>query len=241
MSGHCLILVAAPKEFDAVLRGLGGSTTGTPSLRDWRIHEAAEGVDLVLAGVGKANAAAAVARTFDATRHGRVLNLGVAGALPGGGLAMGDAVIATHCAYADEGSENPPPEGFVTIARMGFGPLAGICGPGSGMDTVVVPCAPLELAPLSAGRIARGMIATVSTCSGTDALAAEIVRRTGAIAEDMESAAIGFAVARLAPWMPFSTVRVISNSTGDRFKQTWNLTRALDRLAEVSRRLFATP
>jgi futalosine hydrolase len=74
------------------------------------------------------------------------------------------------------------------------------------------------------GPLHRGVIATVATCSGTDALAVEVERRTGAIAEAMEGAAVVHAALRLG--LPGGEVRVISNSTGDRAKQQWDIARA---------------
>jgi futalosine hydrolase len=69
-----------------------------------------------------------------------------------------------------------------------------------------------------------GVIATVSTCSGTDARAAAIAQRTGAIAEAMEGAAVALAALRIGgPGFPVLEVRAISNTTGDRPRQRWDL------------------
>jgi futalosine hydrolase len=73
-------------------------------------------------------------------------------------------------------------------------------------------------------------IATVSTCSGTNALAREIVTRTGAEVEAMEGAAVGLVASRLG--VGFAEVRVISNTTGDRGSQQWDLPGALAALRE---------
>lgn len=199
---------------------------------EWRGREVSGRFDLVVTGVGKANAAAGTARALDVARHRGVISLGVSGALPGSGLAVGDVVDAERCVYGDEGSANP--DRFLTIAEMGFGPLADVCATGNGMDGMSVVARPLLLGRGDGLRVVRGAVATVSTCSGNDALAREVERRTGALAEDMESAAVGFTVARLAPGVSFSAVRVVSNTTGDRMEQTWDLKRALERLAVVA-------
>ncbi|MBL8760188.1 MAG: futalosine hydrolase, partial [Phycisphaerae bacterium] len=76
-----------------------------------------------------------------------------------------------------------------------------------------------------------GAIATVSVCSGTDELAAEIRSRTGAIAEGMEGAACGLVAARMG--VRFAELRVVSNHTGRRDRQGWNLEGAFRRLGEL--------
>lgn len=192
---------------------------------------AAPGVHLVQSGVGKANAAACVAWCLARAPFQRVVSVGVGGALPDSGLDVGDVVVASAAAYADEGVLTP--DGFSDIAAIGFGPGAPSPGqPGDAIGQgVVIDCD----AGLEVGGAARGVVATVSTCSGTDAGASEVVRRTGAIAEDMESAAVGFTARRLGA--AFGAVRVISNFAGDRARQKWDLTRALATLSDTVRRL----
>lgn len=213
-----------------MLKGLGAPES--PISVNWAATPVHPRFDLVVAGVGKANAAAAVARALDLNRHHAVISLGVSGSLPGSGLSIGDIVDADRTTYADEGSVNP--DGFTTIAEMGFGPLADLCGAGNGMDAMGIACTPLlarRNSRILGHDIRVGGLATVSTCSGNDAHAADVARRTGALAEDMESAAVGFTAARLAPRTPFSAIRAISNSTGDRFHQQWDLEAALRSLA----------
>jgi futalosine hydrolase len=77
-----------------------------------------------------------------------------------------------------------------------------------------------------------GSVATVSTCSGTDAAAAEIRRRTGSLCEDMESGAAGLVAHRLG--VPFACVRAISNRTGNRAEQGWDLALAFSALERVA-------
>ena len=70
-----------------------------------------------------------------------------------------------------------------------------------------------------------GRIATVATCSGSDLQAELIARRTSAIAEAMEGAAVVHAARRLG--VPAIEIRTISNTTGDRQHQQWDLDGAL--------------
>jgi futalosine hydrolase len=179
----------------------------------------------VRTGVGKANAAAGLARVLDSSRHAAVLNVGIAGALPGGGARIGDLIAASASVYADEGLLSP--SGFTDCAGMGF-PL----GPFPGSAIAADPALLAVVGPLAT---LSAPVATVSTCSGTNTLADEVVRRTGAVAEAMEGAALAHIAARLG--VPFAEVRAISNSTGDRSAQTWDIPAALSSLTRFMGRL----
>ncbi|MEM9082786.1 MAG: futalosine hydrolase [Planctomycetota bacterium] len=231
-----LIVVAAPAEARAVLRAT--SLDPETEISAWsaiKLPAPHEHLELLLTGIGKANAAAGLVAAFDPPRHSAVINVGVAGMLPTSGLALGQAVLATQSVYADEGGITP--NGFVDIAEMGFPPdlLAGTdTSIGKDGDSTLI----AVLTPLTQR---QGNIATVSTCSGTDDFAWEIANRTGAIAECMEGAALAFTAAQLkradATSLPFAEIRTISNTTGNRDSQQWNLKSALDQLTELVNRL----
>ncbi len=188
------------------------------------------GVDLIHTGVSKANAAGAVVAGMDASTDGLVLSIGIAGALPDSrgvfALVPGSTVVGERCVFADEGLVTA--DGYQDLATMGFA-IDPECGAAFPCDSRVVE------AFESAGAL-RGDIATVSICSGTDALAAEIARRTGAIAETMEGAAVALACKRLG--VAFCEVRAISNYTGDRSKQQWDIRGALHSLAGLLGRVI---
>lgn len=226
--GRSLLVVADSAEARAVCDGVG---VGARELKPWRLETLNSRVDLLLTGVGKANAAGAAARSLDPDRHSAVLSLGVAGALPGSQLCVCDVVVATESVFADEGVATDA--GFSDIASMGF-PIA----PGAGC---AIPASVDLIDALAARAAALGPIATVSTCSGTDDLARAIVTRTGALAEAMEGAAVGLATARVGAsrgrTIRFAEVRVISNATGDRARQGWDMPAALDRLGALTRAL----
>lgn len=208
-----LLALAAPAEARAAREAIGPlKPAGSPG---WGLEEGV-GIDLIETGVGKSQAAGGVAWVFDPARHAGVLCLGVGGALPGSGLTIGRVVLATRSVFADEGSDMPG--GFRTIESMGFPP--GGPGVGAWRD---------ELFGLAD---AEGVVATVSTCSGTDGAAAEVVRRTGAIVEAMEGAAVAAVAGRLG--VPFAELRVVSNTTGDRDGQEWDLRLALERLGALA-------
>jgi len=186
-----------------------------------------DGVHLVVAGVGRTNAACATTEAI--LRQGpfsAVISAGVAGALPDASgksaVPIGEAIVASACVYAEEGLIAP--DGFHDMTHLGF-PLGDFKGN-------TVPVDPRLLSALS-GTFRVGPIATVATCSGTDAAAAEVARRTGALAEAMEGAAVVHAARRLG--VPAIEIRAISNSTGDRPNQLWRLAEGLAALGSSVR------
>jgi len=224
---RCLIAVAAPAEARAVLAAFGADL-GVAE-RPWRPAALDDRFDLVVTGIGKANAAGAVARSLDPARHAWTLSTGLAGALPASNLDVGTRILATHAVFADEGMQTD--SGFSDCAAMGF-PLADFPGSAVPMNEDLV----TALRPLAD---ALGPVATVSTCSGTDALARTVRERTGALAEAMEGAAVALVARRLA--VPAAELRVVSNTTGRRESQRWDLRGALARLSDVMSHLRASP
>lgn len=218
-----LLVVAAPVEAAAV-RAAFAAGSPPPAERpptDWPLEILRPGVELLVTGVGKVNAAAAIAHRADPSKHGLVVNLGICGALkPLSELALKWVVLASSSIYADEGVATPT--GFQSLPDMGF-PLGPFAGSGVHGDPRLLDL----LRPLAE---AVGPVATVSTCSGTDVLAREVAARTGAIAEGMEGAALAHTLVRLHPELPFAELRVVSNSTGDRPGQQWDLRGSLARL-----------
>lgn len=223
-----LFLVAARREAQAVLRGLDEGS-GWGDVPEWTVIRPIEGAAVVRTGVGKVNAGAAAARFGGRSRL--LVSIGIAGALPvsgGAALEIGAPIVARESVYADEGLLAPA--GFKDLAAMGFAPgPAHAPGPAFAGDGASV--AALVAAGLGAVRVA-----TVSTCSGTDALAREVAHRTGAQAEAMEGAAVLHAGARLG--LAAVEVRVISNTTGDRDRQVWALDRSLEALRETTARVW---
>lgn len=213
-----VLVVAAETEARAVFEAHGlpdGDATQPRML--------SRGVWILRTGIGKSNAAGGVGIALARQKFGRVVSLGLGGALPGRGLSIGDRVLATSSVFADEGIETP--EGFVDCRSMGF-PLhpedrgAGF-PPGPGLAELL-------------GRVVakRSAVATVSTCSGRDELAERVRRRTGAGVEAMEGAAVALTCLKLGVAM--AEVRVISNTTGDRGRQVWDMGLALKELGRVS-------
>ncbi|MEM8834401.1 MAG: futalosine hydrolase [Planctomycetota bacterium] len=223
--GRWLLAIAALGEVRAIARGLSVEIDESP----WSCTAIGDRFDAVVTGVGKANAAGAVARVLDPSRHAGVLSIGIAGTLPDGAggwrCEIGEVVCASASVFADEGVRTPT--GFEDVASMGFPPIG---------DGVSIACDGAAIDRVRTVVDNVGPVATVSTCSGTDGLAADIASRTGALCEGMEGAAAGLAAKRVAgDAFPFLELRVISNTTGDRASQRWEIARAFDRLGALAR------
>jgi futalosine hydrolase len=185
-----------------------------------------DGAHVIVSGIGRTNAAAAtteaIVKARDRSPFDAVINAGIAGALPGAELKIGDVLVASRCMYVEEG----------IITARGFADMSSIGFHLGDFEGNAVPVDERLLDALSP-KFAIGPIATVATCSGTASAAAEVVRRTGALAEAMEGAAVVHAARRLG--VPAIEVRAISNTTGDRTEQAWNPEAALAALGPAVR------
>jgi len=207
-----LVITAVEREADAIRAAAAEVGLG-------------DDVVVVSAGVGRVNAAVAVARMLVGAPLPRaILSAGVAGVLPSPDPpVIGDTVVGSASTYHEEGIVHE--HGFSDVASMGF-PLL----PGTTADGNRLPADPM-LASAVIGALpyaTLGPIATVATCSGTDAHAAAVRERTHAVVEAMEGAAVLHTAAIFG--VPAIEIRTISNTTGDREHQQWNLDLALDRL-----------
>jgi len=219
-----LFALAAPREFQAALEAYGLSGTQP---RQWECVQTSARADLVWTGVGKANAAGGVARVLDPIRHQGVISVGIAGAMPGSGCNLGDVICASSSVFVDEGIGVP--DGFVSCAQMGFPPFD------NKTDSITHDHRVIEWLGPHADHI--GPIACVSLCSGTDEAAVRISSQHGVLAETMEGAATALAARRIDGALMTGELRVISNTTGDRNSQRWDLDGSLAITAEVLGRI----
>lgn len=158
-------------------------------------------------GVGPVNAAFALTRALTATPASTVVICGVGGAYPGSDLDVGDVVCASTETFGDLGAESA--DGFLDLPALGF-PVVHGRAERSGV-------LPLDLFPVAR----RVPFVTCATCSGTDARAAELVRRTGGAVESMEGAALVQVAQMLGARV--AEVRGISNRAGARDRASWRL------------------
>ncbi len=175
-------------------------------------------------GVGKIEATLALTRRLSAGLPEVVVGFGVSGVFEGQGLEVGDVCVVTEESLADEGLVTT--EGFEDLVQLKLA------------STVRWNADPEWTARVAAalGDVPRVRGTTVSTISGTDALAHAYRDRVDAALESME----GAAVARVcqAFGVPWVQVRAISNRVGDRERGGWDLKLAKTRLHEAVRTLL---
>jgi len=179
------------------------------------------GTFVVSSGIGRTNAAAATtAAILSDGPFTWVISAGVAGALPKSNLSIGDIVVADKCVYFEEGLQTT--DGFQNITEMGFS-LGNFKGNEVPVDSWMLE----QLGSL--GIVAP--IATVATCSGTDEHAILVQKRTRCVCEAMEGAAVVHAANKVSS--PAIEIRSISNTTGNRDSQEWNIELALKNLGDA--------
>lgn len=203
---------------------------GLPSAARGRIGEMP--VLAIATGVGKTNAAHGLALAIERMDAAGILSFGVAGAFPASHLGVGDLALATAEIYGDEGSFSPG--GWLSTRDLGFALAHSPTGPC--YNEFALDPGRVDAAARVLGRAGlecrQGVFLTVSTCSGTDARAAEVERRFGAIAETMEGAAHAHVAALRG--LPFLEVRGVSNVVEDRDPARWDLPAATRAAAEAA-------
>ena len=191
------LLVCVATEFEGAL------------LRD-RLDGSHADIAIVRTGVGPVNAAHAVTLFLAQSDARGILICGVGGAYPSSGVRVGDVVCAASECYGDLGATSP--SGFLDMKSLGF-PV--VDGPPSLYNDL-----PMQIFPVER----RVPFVTVSSCTGTDAIARELEARTRGAVESMEGAAIAH-VAHLHG-VPVGEVRAISNIVTNRDTTTWRLKEA---------------
>lgn len=173
-----------------------------------------------VAGMGKTNAARALASLIEHYSPLLVINFGIGGAYPASGLNVGDLAVATEEIYADEG----------VVLADGFHPL----------ETIGIPflktkrrtyynAFPLDrklsMTAFAASRdIANsraGTFVTVSSCSGTTQTARIREKKFNALCENMEGAAVAHVCCFYG--IPCVEIRGISNIVQKRDVKKWDI------------------
>ncbi len=172
------------------------------------------GQDSFLTGVGVPVALAQTLLVAGRLRPARILNIGIAGAYPGSGLAIGDIIVGTSEVYGDVGFELPEEPRFRHISESPWG------APYQEPVTLTV------FPEFAGAREGRGC--TVNACTGTEATGRLRERLFGAAFETMEGAAVAYAAYRL--FTPVCEIRAISNIASDRDMRPENIKLALDSL-----------
>lgn len=196
MPGPVLICAATARELDAA-RGL-----------------ASENRILCVTGVGIPMTLARLPSLIAGRRPALILDVGIAGAYPESGLAVGDLVAGESEVFGDLGMELPGPDAFLPV---GEAPWA---------DEIYRRPLPLAVSPNISIRTGKGC--TVNACTGTRATGALRRRLFGADFESMEGAAV--ALAGTLAGVPVAEIRAISNHASDRDMRPENVDLALRNL-----------
>lgn len=202
-----LVVTSVEAERQAILQGLKG---------DRRF-------DVVLGGVGSIAAGINTALALAEKEYRLVISAGIAGGFPNR-AEVSSVVVASEIIVADLGVETL--EGFATIESLGFGP--------NKVNTELTQGAKLIEALGNSGiPLHKGPILTVSTVTGTQDSANELLRRVpNAVAEAMEG--FGVAYAAQTKGIPVIEVRAISNLVGPRDRAAWKIKEALEALTVAS-------
>jgi futalosine hydrolase len=211
-----LIVTAVPLERDAIAQAAGIDKPVQIGPYE-ALRSPRSSLTVLAAGVGPAAAAAATATVLSRAEpdaYALVVSAGVGGGL-GDRVPIGGLVEATTIVAADLGAQSP--DGFLSVEELGFG------------------SATVTAAPLGIAGAVRGPIFTVSTVTGTQERAAELIGR-GGYAEAME----GFGVAEAASrhGLAVAELRAISNPVGVRDRAAWDIPGALAALARAARDLL---
>ncbi|MGQ9510466.1 MAG: futalosine hydrolase [Thermaceae bacterium] len=209
-----MILLLSPTETEGAFlkpRGEAFSFLGRPGVRG-------KGWVFLVSGIGKVNTALTLAAYAAKNPVDWVLLFGLAGAYPASRLRPGDLVLAAEEVQADLGVRGSLEAlGFPALERGGV---------------FYYNRFPLESS--LTGRLSRalgvpaGVLLTRDAVSETFEEAQALESQFGALAENMEGAAL--AQAALALDLPAAELRAISNPAGVRDRKAWRVEEALESL-----------
>lgn len=226
-----IVTASTPMELSLLRDSLAAlPLKGVGHLQVYRGELGGREIILALTGIGKVNAACAATLLLERFTPEFMINTGCGGAFPGCGLRVGELAIAQSESFADEGVQTP--EGWMGLDLIGIPVFQ---GRGERIFNTVPLSAELAASAMACARehditAKIGPFLTVSTCSGTNSQAEDLLRRFPGICENMEGAAL--AQVALIYGVPLLEVRGISNMVEDRDLTSWDLKGAV---AEVQR------
>jgi futalosine hydrolase len=193
---------------------------GSTRLLSGNLHR--QHVLLAHSGVGQTAMACQLTRLLTKYSPQAVLLCGCGGSYPNSGLSNGDLALASEEISGDLG--------VATETR--FIPLEQLKIPQQpelmliGKQRYPLQSALVELARQTLPEASCGPFVTVNCCSGHQSLSEELERRTGGICENMEGAAAAQVCTEYR--LPLLELRGISNPTGTRDPQQWELERGAE-------------
>jgi len=218
-----LILAAAPLETNLLRKYI----SNTQILHCGSIQVFAgklQGQNILLShgGIGQVNMTMQLTRLLSEHTPMAVLLCGCGGSYPDSGLRIGSLALAKEEIFGDLG--------VATVDK--FIPLDHLDLPQNPqLAPVVQQSFPLDSDLLSWAQEVLpdalcGSFVTINCCSGTTYLSTELQQRTGGICENMEGAAAAQVCAEFN--VPLLELRGISNPTGTRDPQQWDITRGAE-------------
>ena len=228
--GNVLVLSATAFEQGVLREQVEQRVTSAVAGKEWVSGSmGGRSVLLVATGIGAVNAAHALTCALQARRPDWVLQVGVGGAYPQGGLEIGALALASEEWYGDLGVRTD--EGWQGADLIGI-PVYGE----DGYNKFVLAGECLDRAQEFLPEVKVGPFATVQECSGTDELGLERGARFGAVCENMEGAAAAHVCALYG--VPFLELRAMSNRVEKRDREQWDLVGAVARAQEAAARLL---
>ncbi len=180
-------------------------------------------IRVLVTGVGAVRAAAATALALQNQPCAALLHVGVGGAYPASGLPVG--ALVTAASECDPQAGILTPDGYQDLGGLGF-PLTTAFPNRIVFDNPWAEWVAQQVAPAP-----RLPFATVQCCSGTNAASEMMASRAAAAVENMEGLAVAWTAGQFG--VPYAAVRAISNLTGDRDRQQWDLPAAQAVLAQA--------
>lgn len=216
------LMSSVPEEGKRLIRGLKKESAACDKI----FHSGSvcdREIVYMITGMGKTNAAHATTVLIEKFSPELIILFGVGGAYPSAGLRVGDIAVAEKEIYGDEGVLDS--EGFhgtefigIPLLKRGRKRFFNEFPLDRRLTKKVLDS--LALCPRPQTPIKSGIFVTVSTCTGTRRRALQIERRTGAICENMEGAAVSHICAMYG--VPLVEIRGISNIVEDRDSGKWN-------------------
>lgn len=217
-----LILAATPVETALLRQHLVNIKTLSCADRELLQGElCGAGILLAHGGVGSMLMTMQLTRFLSSYRPEAILLCGCGGSYPDSELAVGDLALAKAETYGDCGATTDT--GFIPLEELKISQeprYAPIFQQSYNLDTPLLQNA-VRLLP-EAG---CGTFVTVNNCSNSYQLSRQLQQQTGGICENMEGAAVAQVCAEFS--IPLLELRGISNPTGTRANQLWDIPRGV--------------
>lgn len=170
-------------------------------------------------GIGQVTMAIQLSRILGTHTPSAVLLCGCGGCYPDSGLQIGDLALADVEIFGDLGVTTA--EKFIPLCQLDI-PQNEQLTPAIQQSIALDPDL-LSWAQDVLPNVTHGPFVTINCCSGTTDASLDLQQRTGGICENMEGAAAAQVCAEFE--VPLLELRGISNPTGTREPQQWDIVR----------------